>query len=432
MKIEDVMGALRNLILSKFRETTGSDASAALLAFEFGTPFPDDDFRLTPDAADYSPAMAVEVLSRHAQSVGHVQDSLYVSGGLTIENQYEILLKGSTPAATGAIELLGEIKGSADAAFSHTLGSFEGQFPYHPTFATPVTWYQANSQEGWTRIQVSQADQPPPPAAPQPGINPKLFTWRVAPMTVQPMLSRRLSVDTIRAISAASPVETAAPATPAAPTVAATAFRPLVFARRPAIAAGVGVGATLRGTLANARAADFAVAVGHNPPAPEVPAHFVHRFSDRSEVSLVQLAAATASSGEEKPVAADGFSIDVEMCMVKLSRPWLSDALLTLPGWYVPGFARGSFSAGTGAGDSGTLPLLPTACIFIRNLKIHAQWSDADRQVIQSSGGLGSFSLIGREFDTNSATLTVPGMQSIAWMYQTLPVLPPDDVPPQP
>jgi hypothetical protein len=244
------------------------------------------------------------------------------------------------------------------------------------------------------------------------------------------MLSRRLSVDTIRAISAASPVAESTTRTATTPAVAATAFRPLVFAR-PAIAAGAGNNATARGSVVNARAADFTVGGAHNDPGPAMPDHFNLRFGDHSEVSLVQLAAATASSGEEKPVAADGFSIDVDMCMVKLSRPWLSDALLTLPGWYIAGVARGSFSAGTGAGDSGTLPLLPTACIFIRNLNLHAQWSDADRQVIESSGGLGSFSLIGRKFDTNSATLTVPGMQSIAWMYQTLPVLPPSDPPPQ-
>ena len=418
MKIEDALGALRNLIVTKFKEATGSDDSQALLAFEFGTPFPDDDFRLTSDAVDYSPATAVEVLSRHAQSVAHVEDSLYVSGALTIANQYEILLRGAAPAAAGVVDLLGAIKSTASAAFEETLGSLQGEFRFHPTFATPVNWYEANSLEGWTHIQISQSDQPPPPPAPQPGINSKLFSWRLAPIAVQPMLGRALTLNTVREISAASPVLVAPALSPAAPHT--------MVLLHPAIA--VPAAAAVTGSLSHARAFNLAGPT-HNDPGLAIPAHFVHRFANRSAISMVQLAAATASSGDQKPVAADGFSIDVEMSMVRLTRPWLSDALLTLPNWYVPGFARGSFSAGTGSGDEGTLPLLPTACIFIRNLKIHAQWSDADRQVIQSSGGLGTFSLIGRQFDSNSATLTVPGMQSIAWMYEVLPVLPPSDAP---
>jgi len=41
------------------------------------------------------------------------------------------------------------------------------------------------------------------------------------------------------------------------------------------------------------------------------------------------------------------------------------------------------------------MPVLPTACIFIRNLTIRSQWSDDDLQVIESSASLGGFSMFG-------------------------------------
>ena len=79
--------------------------------------------------------------------------------------------------------------------------------------------------------------------------------------------------------------------------------------------------------------------------------------------------------------------------------------------------------------DPGILPILTVACILIRNLTIHAQWSEDDQKVLESSSHLGVFGLQGRSYDRNSATVTVLGMQSVAWICDPLPVLPPADAP---
>jgi hypothetical protein len=72
---------------------------------------------------------------------------------------------------------------------------------------------------------------------------------------------------------------------------------------------------------------------------------------------------------------------------------------------------------------------LPTACILIRNLQIKAQWSAQDDAAVEQSVNLGGFSLFGRSYDRNTATLTVPGMQSIAWVCEPMPTLPPENAP---
>jgi len=127
------------------------------------------------------------------------------------------------------------------------------------------------------------------------------------------------------------------------------------------------------------------------------------------------------------PVTSDRFSISVEVCLVHLRRPWLADGLLNLNGWFVPMVTKGSFSDGTGPGNSTPLAVLPIACVFIRNLAIKARWSDEDKAHTETSSHLGVFALLGRSFDQNSATLTVEGMQAIAWICQPMPVLPPQD-----
>jgi hypothetical protein len=129
------------------------------------------------------------------------------------------------------------------------------------------------------------------------------------------------------------------------------------------------------------------------------------------------------------PVMSDGFSISVEVCLVHLRRSWLADGLLNLKSWFVPTVTKGSFSDGTGRGNSTPLAVLPIACVFIRNLAIKARWTDEDRARAETSSHLGTFALLGRSFDQNSATLTTEGMQAIAWICQPMPVLPPRDAP---
>src|SRR5205823_12884220 len=72
-------------------------------------------------------------------------------------------------------------------------------------------------------------------------------------------------------------------------------------------------------------------------------------------------------------VEAREFFLDVWICIVQVRRPWFSDALLSLPNWYVVGLAKGAFSSAPPE-HVGNLSILPTACIFVRDIKIKAQW----------------------------------------------------------
>jgi hypothetical protein len=129
----------------------------------------------------------------------------------------------------------------------------------------------------------------------------------------------------------------------------------------------------------------------------------------------------------EPPVSSDNFSLSVEVCLVRLRRPWLSESFLQLRSWFVPGTAKGEFSSGMGATDAGRLAVLPIACVFIRNLTMKAQWSEADQTNVENASHLGAFSLLGRTYDRNNGSLTVPGTQGLAWICDPLPVLPPSD-----
>ena len=119
---------------------------------------------------------------------------------------------------------------------------------------------------------------------------------------------------------------------------------------------------------------------------------------------------ATPPPTPQPAVSSDAFTINVDISIIKLRRPWLSDGLLNLGGWFVPSAAKGSFSDGTGATGTGPLPVVPVACVLIRNLSVHAQWSESDQNNIENSTHLGAFGLQGRTYDRNSAILTVPGM----------------------
>jgi hypothetical protein len=151
-----------------------------------------------------------------------------------------------------------------------------------------------------------------------------------------------------------------------------------------------------------------------------------------SAATAATAAAASPAAGAVPPppgpvVTSDAFALSLEVCLVHLRRPWFSSGLMTLKNWFVPTIARGAFSAGTAPNDTAPLAVLPTACVFIRNLSIKAQWSDRDREQLETSSHLGAFSLVGRAFDNTKATISVEGVQIIAWICQPLPTLPPRD-----
>jgi hypothetical protein len=126
-----------------------------------------------------------------------------------------------------------------------------------------------------------------------------------------------------------------------------------------------------------------------------------------------------------QPVATNSMDISFEHCIVTLTRPWWPEVFLMVRNWFVPGYPRAAFSNAKGDGDLGLLPVLASGFVAIRNLKISTQWSDDDLAAMQKSASFGPFSLVGREFNAGTGTLSCPGIQIVGWFCEALPILPP-------
>jgi hypothetical protein len=378
----------QTLLMEHFRATAPPADRQPFLTFELGTPIPDETFHLPPDNPEYSPALALEYMSHQANVAPRVQDDLLFETSNRIDNLYEILLMGATPTDAASLELLGHVKQTARASFDNTLGSLTSPAieRFHPVHADPINWYDQTENSNWTRLTLDRFDEPPPPPPPRPhsgggggstggggGFRPgQLLMWRPAPADLRPLLSERVT------------------------TAGVNRFREhaLVGIRR--------------------LAAEHAVSPRIAQPQRLGP--------------LLADAPLVAAPGDAPPlVTSDGLSIEVEVCLVHLRRPWLADGLLNLTNWFVPAVAKGAFSAGAGPGDATPLAVLPVACVCIRNLALQARWNDSDREHVETSSHLGAFALLGRRFDHTTATLTVDGMQLIAWICHPMPVLPPSE-----
>jgi hypothetical protein len=416
--ISDVMSALEQLLLEHFKSINTGDAAEPFLAFEFGTPIPDETFRNPADASKYSPALALQYLSHRANAVPSIQDRLFVETSNTVEGLYEILLRGSTPVDAANMELLGAIKGSAASAFDQVLQDESGlSLQFRPTFCDPANWYDQTVTSNWTPIKISRNDNPPP----RPAVLPQnLQRWSLAPLELRPQLAQPASLATMNSLAT---LQVAALAPESATNSLATMQ---VAGLAPKSAMRLAPAAFQRVRMTNFKLNPRVVTLGKRQP--------------RREVALAannDLIFAVAEPFRHSPppppppplVSGDEFSIDVEVSIVKLRRPWLSDGLLNLTNWFVPSTAKGFFSNGTGGDDPGILPVLPVACVLIRNLTVHARWSEEDRKNLENSTHLGPFGLQGRSFDHNTTDLKVVGMQSVAWICDPLPLLPPADAP---
>jgi len=90
----------------------------------------------------------------------------------------------------------------------------------------------------------------------------------------------------------------------------------------------------------------------------------------------------------------------------------------------VPHTKAGEIASVAGAGG-GSFEVLPVAAIVVQNLFIEADWSHDDTVTLQSSVNFGPFSLVGRTIDQAKNTLSCPGMQIVAWVFEPMPRLHP-------
>ena len=96
---------------------------------------------------------------------------------------------------------------------------------------------------------------------------------------------------------------------------------------------------------------------------------------------------------------------------------------------HVPGSRDGTYVGPTGSSHKGSHYVNPNTGNHYRDRQhgerrqraLMARVPDETRMRVETSSRVGALALLGRSLDQNSATLTVEGMQAIAWM----PVLPP-------
>jgi hypothetical protein len=402
-------------------------ANSSIVAFEIGTPIPEDAFKLDDGSAHA--VLAIEYLANRADTVPKIEEGLFNRSLRTVEGQYELLLKGSRTENAALFELFEQQKSKASFSFGEPTSPILG-LPFREIVASPSNWFDPSVSENWTEITIGRTDESvvhgTEPRHPQISINPKLTAWQVASSTIQPILTQPVSRRSLEKIlvtggaleSVSSlPIETLRPSLQFE-RIVPSAAEP---SSTPYFGAYVTTRAPFRGTI-------------EREAQPARPIKSVRRgtglqafkFDMISTELLKDVLAATAA---EQEVGANAFSMRFSMCVVHIARPWLSGDFLSFPDWYVQGLEKGSASSGT-SDTQGTFSFVPTACVLVRDLKIKAKWSEKDRDIITKSQSLGGFSLLGRSFEQQNLSLEVPGMQSVAWICERLPVLPPGAPPP--
>jgi hypothetical protein len=407
------------------------------LAFEMGVPFSKDMFTLNGVT---SPAVAIESQSAIVNAVLTVQGEYVQRTTRTVDGQVGFMLVASMPVDAASMATLGAVKGPANEAFKVDAGSLQGEFRYHPVYASPANWYDPNAKDNWIQHTVGQQQGPQAPATSLPPSMPprrvmiEAPRWHVLPEPMRPVLAHPV---------AASPHEVFRPQTfvvahptvqpithPAVQTIAHPIAHPeFAMIRRPAAA------------LVNPHPSPVVaphppVTIAPKTPGPTVKVAPTVKVEPSAKVPtapvptvnpmvMAQLNAQLHATTTSQAVAANSVTISFEHCIVSLIRPWFPEQFLMVKNWYVPGYSSASFSNGTGIGDSGLLPVLTSGFVAIRNLSISSKWSAQDLAVAQGSAAFGPFSLVGRTYDANSGTLSCPGMQIIGWFCTALPTLPP-------
>ncbi len=147
------------------------------------------------------------------------------------------------------------------------------------------------------------------------------------------------------------------------------------------------------------------------------------------------------STEKKEHMDAQNFTLEAELFFVSIHRPWFSPLLLNMKQWNVTGTEVNGISNGNAQNPQGSMPLVPTGFVIARDVKITADFSESDKKDISNTisskaeVGWGPFSVSGGYSQTsssgtftskfNGSTLTLPGLQLVAWMHALMPASPP-------
>jgi hypothetical protein len=441
--------------------TTQSGSTAtpvgAFIAFEsIGTPMTPEMFKL--QSGDFDPGLVLQQFTLRANTIPVVDGtSISAPGLLSVDGAYELMLDAAQPLAAVDVEAFGHIKHSAQEVFENAVSNYSipglsGQF--HPAVPGPPDWPSPTGTTAWTSrsfeqsttVTVAVPDAPKPPVPPRPL---PVWVWRVAPpeltvalkstqavvatvpprpvsappaqvLAAHPVLYRPLVTNAIAARAAlVTPAEAQAPGPSASPP-----GHPMLVAATP----GTAVHLEAPVVAAAARIGAPTPIATHEPPVATVPPPRVSTpVVIRSDVMALHVQELGQQSTPQT-VTSKNFKLSFDYCLVEAKREWMSGSFLTARNWYVPHTKAGEIASGTGE-SGGSFEVLPVAAIVVQNLVIEADWSHDDTVTLQSSVNFGPFSLVGRTIDQARNTLSCPGMQIVAWVFEPMPRLPPNSDP---
>jgi hypothetical protein len=376
---------------------------------------------------------------------------VYEPSGVGVESVYSMILL----ANVGTSAAIAQQFAAAQLAFANSAigGSSNPASLYHPSYSMPADWTNASSA-GWTKISVTLggspgavAAAPPPPARVTETINKVLLTqtnavgWRSAAVNLPAVKKISVSVlpTTLR-----SPVAVKAAVGPSQlKPVAMVAHAPLAAA--PAAAAIPAAPATMLAAI-NRMVQVRSVGELLSKPVTPAPA-LAPGLLNRLQMNNTAVAAPThflrptvgaliaAQPVQSKPVTSSSLKLTMSCQQVTIRRDWMNALLLQLGNWSIDGVPAGTLSTGaTDSSNKGPFALLPVSFIVVRDVSISGTWSSDDASFATQASTAGNAVAFGpltlanaasSQSTFDGATLTVPGMQIVAWSCHPMPKLPP-------
>lgn len=354
-------------------------------------------------------------------------DSIYVDSGVTIEEMYQFVVGSVTanllpPSPNGEVppNPVNTTLNNARQVFEQTslASALNPVLSYHPSYATPGNWADPAAAQEWTSVSINSNTTTVMQDSPflgtkgakriQDGI------WKV-PLKLQ---SDHLS--TVNPFSETLDV--------IEPIKQILIDPDLINSVRP-----MNTSALMSAPIEKILSVEKAVELQQVSPSPLLMNRINHDWIRKIQLQTLATQAIDQSTKDVQ--------ISFRCCRVNFNRPWLLKSILEITGWTLPGQSPGSLSNGTLQDNGGIFPLLPISFIAIRDLKIQANWGEADRkiadQAIASDNpiGFGPFALSGRYAESgkgykssfDGVTITSPGLQILGWINLVIPYTPPGD-----
>lgn len=428
--IERLAAALRAAVAGTFPLADDAVAGATVMVFnEIGLP--------VPRLADATGPLRAERASDLVDQV-MAPGTTFVPSGASFAARYHELVRSASPAAglpDDQVALVaGRIAAARRVADECEIVRIGVPVRYLLTAQEPADWFD-DSSSAWTHVAIDESD--PEPAGGTGGAGGAGGAGESAPpvLEVPPWRFRVQRLDAERVfvpdpvIGGVRRFEVAATDAPTEAVASVASVGSVA-----SVASVASVGSVARPALLASSLA-LAPSVARTSVLTEVAAtHVADAVLDLPVERLTakdaflatldpSVIGAVVAQSDPKPVTGSGFHLELDSLVVTLKRPWLNLDLLATAGWRVPGEAVGSYASGSLDAPGQLLPAIPVAAVVVRDVRISAHWSDDDRSSFASATCLGPFALASTSVESD--TLTIDGMQVIAWVCTIPKPLPP-------